>query len=157
MHVQALPAQRAAIQKELRAMVTKYGPSFGPLYTDKTDAWEGAHRLHTSTSLVDGVNAVAGDDSSAGNEAAGTAAAACAADQYIIDADGHRRRAPSKDATTNTTSAAAGTSDSDLAFTVPTSEEQIARAIATTFCDEDETALEAQMDAQLAAQQKKDL
>lgn len=41
-----LPAQRASLQAELRAMVDKYGPSFGPLYTDKTDAWEAAHNDH---------------------------------------------------------------------------------------------------------------
>jgi glycerol-3-phosphate O-acyltransferase/dihydroxyacetone phosphate acyltransferase len=40
---EALPAQRAAIQRELRGLVEKYGPSFGPLYTDRTDAWEAAH------------------------------------------------------------------------------------------------------------------
>jgi hypothetical protein len=40
-----LPAQRAALQVELRALVEKYGPSFGPLYTDKTDAWEAAHHV----------------------------------------------------------------------------------------------------------------
>eukprot|EP00428_Durinskia_dybowskii_P063624 CAMPEP_0170363748 /NCGR_PEP_ID=MMETSP0117_2-20130122/5017_1 /TAXON_ID=400756 /ORGANISM="Durinskia baltica, Strain CSIRO CS-38" /LENGTH=599 /DNA_ID=CAMNT_0010618225 /DNA_START=255 /DNA_END=2054 /DNA_ORIENTATION=+ len=40
---EALPAQRIAIHKELRALVKKYGPSFGPLYYDKTDAWEVSH------------------------------------------------------------------------------------------------------------------
>lgn len=35
----ALPVQRAQLQKELRAIVKKYGPSLGPLYYEKTDAW----------------------------------------------------------------------------------------------------------------------
>lgn len=74
-----LPAQRAALQAELRALVEKYGPSFGPLYTDKTDAWEAAHNIQQETSS-----------------------------------------APAPD-------------------TPPTSHEQIASAIATTFCDDEET------------------
>ena len=41
---EALPQQRAQLQKELRALVKKYGPSFGPLYLDKTDAWDLAAR-----------------------------------------------------------------------------------------------------------------
>ena len=47
-----LPAQRAALQVELRALVEKYGPSFGPLYTDKTDAWEAAHHVQQTVRYV---------------------------------------------------------------------------------------------------------
>jgi glycerol-3-phosphate O-acyltransferase / dihydroxyacetone phosphate acyltransferase len=37
-----LPLQRASLQKELRALVKKHGPSFGRLYSDKSDAWDEA-------------------------------------------------------------------------------------------------------------------
>ena len=35
-----LPAVRAALQKKVRAMVKKYGPQFGALYTGKASEWE---------------------------------------------------------------------------------------------------------------------
>jgi glycerol-3-phosphate O-acyltransferase / dihydroxyacetone phosphate acyltransferase len=35
-----LPAMRAALQKEVRAMVKKYGPQFGAVYTGKASEWE---------------------------------------------------------------------------------------------------------------------
>jgi len=39
-HADSLPLQRSALQKELRALVRKYGPSLGPVYLDKTDSWD---------------------------------------------------------------------------------------------------------------------
>eukprot|EP01038_Epipyxis_sp_PR26KG_P008093 gene8093-10962_t len=36
----SLPKLRAQLQKEVRAMVAKYGPELGPIYHDQTDAWE---------------------------------------------------------------------------------------------------------------------
>jgi hypothetical protein len=91
-HSEALPAQRAAIQKELRALVEKYGPSFGPLYTEKTEAWEVAHFGLSPESVSTANNA---STNSAGPEP-------------------------------------------------PTNHDQIASAIATTFCDDDETAIDKQ-------------
>lgn len=41
-HLDSLPQERIALQKELRALVRKYGPSFGALYYEKDpDAWDG--------------------------------------------------------------------------------------------------------------------
>jgi len=39
-HADSLPLQRSALQKELRALVRKYGPSLGSVYLDKTDGWD---------------------------------------------------------------------------------------------------------------------
>lgn len=107
--------------------MSKYGPSLGPLYTDKTDAWEGAHHLHTSNSsgaaLSDAAAATAGPASACEGGGEGAAAEG--------EGEGYDRRP----------------------FSPLTCEEQIARAIATTFCDDDEVALE----GQLLRQQKKNL
>jgi glycerol-3-phosphate O-acyltransferase/dihydroxyacetone phosphate acyltransferase len=39
-----LPAMRAALQKEVREMVKKYGPEMGPVYYDKSSEWEATYR-----------------------------------------------------------------------------------------------------------------
>ena len=39
-HADFLPKERLALQRELRALVKKYGPSLGPVYLDKTDNWD---------------------------------------------------------------------------------------------------------------------
>ena len=92
---EVLVAQRAALHRELRAMVKKYGPSFGPIYSDKTDAWEVAH----------------------------------------FGLDRSSNSSGSEDPVVAATSA-------KLRLQPPTSEDKIASAIATTFCDDDESTLE---------------
>lgn len=42
-HAVTLPLQRTLLQKELRSLVKKYGPSLGAIYLDKTDAWDPVH------------------------------------------------------------------------------------------------------------------
>jgi hypothetical protein len=39
---QRLPALRHSLQKDVRAMVKKYGPELGPLYFEKSSTWEKA-------------------------------------------------------------------------------------------------------------------
>lgn len=44
-----LPALRASLQKEVRTLIKKYGPQLGPLYYEKTDAWENMMKSATDT------------------------------------------------------------------------------------------------------------
>lgn len=50
---QNLPLLRAELQKEVRRLVKKYGPSFGPLYYDKNpNTWEQSFRKSMSNSMM---------------------------------------------------------------------------------------------------------
>ena len=115
---EALPQQRAELVEEIRKVTKKYGPSFGQLYFDKTDAWEIEHFKLEHQKPAD-----ADADDGDGVSNAGS--------------DQPNENSPAHSGTS--TSGHISPKDRDNGRTnVPTNQDLIASAIATTFSDHDD-------------------
>lgn len=65
--VKTLPATRAALQRDVRLLMKKYGPELGPVYYDSSDNWDKTVRLAAAAGgASSSEDAAGGEDSAAG-------------------------------------------------------------------------------------------
>lgn len=148
----SLPKKRAALQKQVRAMVEKYGPSVGAIYFDKTDSWDPLRNANNNNSN----NMNNNNDNSNNINAQILSSSAVTADQQKEQQKEQQQEQQQQPRDDNVSQPGAPSSQEGTAgkskggeerastpdeLSRPTSLDRIASSIATTFSDQDQESI----------------